>query len=83
MKNVRFECDCSHASHNMRVSYFEDEKDQLYFEIALNKLPWHKRLKVAIKYLLGQESWYYEEIILNPEEASKLKSEIDLFLKSK
>jgi hypothetical protein len=50
------------------------DKEDLFLEIHLTPLPFWKRLKNAVKYVMGQRSPYgdFEEIVLSPDMALDL-----------
>jgi hypothetical protein len=71
MKRTLYICRCGSLQHSFVVT--GDEED-LFFEVHLTPLPFWKRLKNAVKYVMGQRSSYgdFEEIILSPEMALDL-----------
>lgn len=61
----------------MRISYEPELDDSVYVTVHLSKLPFWKRLKLGILYILGRKSKYgnFEEIILNK---TKLKEVLNV-----
>lgn len=72
-------CSCGSTEHQMLISYFNDNEDkEVYVHIHLNHLSFWKRLILGIKYIFGYTSKYghWDEMILNPDHVSQLKSVI-------
>lgn len=71
-----FICQCGSLEHFMVVSYEPTVSDFVYVSIHLSPLPFLKRLKLGLLYILGRRSKYgnFEEIVLDKE---KLKKVID------
>ena len=88
MKNVElFTCECHFVSHNVIVHELRDgrrsEHDQVAVCPTLNHyLPWHARLKVAVKYVLGIDNSYdaYAETLLDRSNAERLRDYLTRFL---
>ncbi|MBR1436345.1 MAG: hypothetical protein IJ584_14685, partial [Bacteroidales bacterium] len=57
---------------------------EVYIAVHLNKKPFWKRLKYAIKYIFGYQCKYgaFDEIILNPDDAERLQKVVDYLRKS-
>ncbi len=68
-------CQCQSPEHQIMFLWDDDENPAVYMEIHLNKLPFFKRLKYAIKYIFGYKCKYgaFDEVILKPEDAYKVK----------
>ena len=73
-------CACNSTEHQMLLWRNEGE---VYAEVHLVKLPLLKRLKYALKYILGHQSMYgaFDEFIFKPEHGNKLMS-LGKYLKS-
>lgn len=69
-------CECGSLEHFMKISYEPEFGEYVYVTIHLSELPFLKRLKLGIQYILGRRSKYgnFEEIVLKKE---KLKQIID------
>lgn len=61
-------CACHDVNHSMiyETDVIDGEK-QVYLSIHLNKIPFHKRIVYAIKYIFGHQSSFgaFDEIIIN------------------
>lgn len=81
-----FRCACGSTQHQMVFDYFTDDPDwtEIYISIHLAKLPWYKRIWVAVRYVFGAQSRYgaFEEIVLMPEQVSQLIKILQRRLKS-
>lgn len=69
-----FVCDCHSLEHQFAFWYDEEDKS-LYFEPHLYQGGnWLQRFWGRIKYLFGGKSRFgaYDEVIINPDDASKL-----------
>jgi hypothetical protein len=71
MKQDLYICRCGSLQHSFVVTV---DKEDLFLEIHLTPLPFWKRLKNAVKYVMGQRSPYgdFEEIVLSPDMALDL-----------
>lgn len=71
MKRELFVCRCYSIEHSFVVS--ADDED-LFIEVHLASAPFWKRLRNAVRYVLGRKSKWgdYEEILLSPETALDL-----------
>lgn len=77
-------CECGSSEHQMIFLYGEDEFDGItypicYAHVHLNKLPFWRRVKYAISYIMGQQSRYgaFDEFIFNPDDVGKLQKLVD------
>jgi hypothetical protein len=79
-------CECGDIAHQLVLSWFkpnvirvEEPDGCVYLTVHLNKLPFWKRLKVAIQYLFGKQSKYgaFDEVIISPSEWRKFKDMTD------
>ncbi len=52
-----FECACKSLEH-LFILRFDYEDDDLYIEVHLDILPWHKRIINGIKHIFGYRSMY-------------------------
>jgi len=69
-------CQCNNSEHQMLFLYSEDDGYPMVFvHIHLNKQPFIKRIKNAIKYIFGYQSKFgmFDEFIINPEDIGKLQ----------
>lgn len=82
MKTKYYECDCGDFDHTLRVSYFEDEPDQIYLEIHLRQKSFFKRLWGALLYALGRRSRYgdFDEFIWSPKVVKDFRGFLKDFL---
>jgi hypothetical protein len=71
MKRTLFTCRCYSIEHSFVVS--SDEED-VFIEVHLSSLPFWKRVRHAVRYILGRKSKWgdFEEILLDPYEALRL-----------
>ena len=71
MKRTLFVCKCYSLEHSFVVS--GDDED-LFIEVHLASVPFWKRVKNAVCYVLGRKSQWgdFEEILLSPEQALDL-----------
>jgi len=83
-------CDCNSIDHQISFFYDYDEERTnegdiikrfplCYANIHLKKLPFLKRLKNGLLYILGRKSKYgdFDEFIFNPNDAPKLQKLVD------
>lgn len=70
-------CECGSLEHFMQISYEPDLDDCVFVTIHLSELPFWKRVKLGILYILGRKSKYgnFEEIIIDKK---KLKNIIEI-----
>ena len=71
MKRTLFTCRCFSIEHSFVIS--ADDED-LLIEVHLSSAPFWKRVKNAVRYILGRKSNWgdFEEILLSPEQALDL-----------
>lgn len=82
-------CECGDVAHQVVLRWFKSDipnyypDEYVYLSVHLNKLPFWKRLKVAIQYLFGKQSKYgaFDEVIINPSEWRRFKEMTD-FMKN-
>lgn len=70
-----FECRCSTPEHTLRFWFDDDEEYPcVYASVFLDGPPWHRRLWLGLKYILGYKSRYghFAEFMLRPEDADRL-----------
>jgi hypothetical protein len=68
-------CSCGDIEHQFNFCYEDDEDwDELYLQVHLNKLSFWKRLKYGIKYILGYQSKYgaFGEMYINQEDVDRM-----------
>lgn len=79
-------CECGDVAHQLVLSWFKpqtlmdyDSDEYVYLSVHLNKLPFWKRLKVAIQYLFGKQSKYgaFDEVIIDSSEYKKFQDMVD------
>lgn len=79
-------CECGDIAHQLVLSWFKpqipmdyDSDEYVYLSVHLNKLPFLKRLKVAIQYLFGKQSKYgaFDEVIIGSSEYKKFQDMVD------
>ena len=79
-------CECGDVAHQLVLSWFKpqtpmdyDSDEYVYLSVHLNKLPFWKRLKVAIQYLFGKQSKYgaFNEVIIDSSEYIKFQDMVD------
>jgi hypothetical protein len=70
-----FECRCHSPEHLLRL-WFDDEDDFpcVYLSVFLDNAPWHRRLWLGLKYILGYKCRYghFDEFLLRPEDADRM-----------
>lgn len=84
-------CDCHSTEHQMIVHYSEDEYSDgtkhplVYIHTHLNKRPFWERVKYGIKYIFGYKCMYgaFDEFIINPSDADKIKDIVKYLKKVK
>lgn len=57
--------------------------DETFVHIRLHQpLPWHKRVMVAVKYIIGSNvfRWHYDDMILKKADAARMRSFLDKFI---
>lgn len=70
-----FECQCSTPEHTLRFWFDGDEEYPcVYASVFLDEPPLHRRLWLALKYVLGYKSRYghFAEFMLRPEDADRM-----------
>lgn len=79
-------CECGDVAHQLVLSWFKpqtpmdyDSDEYVYLSVHLNKLPFWKRLKVAIQYLFGKQSKYgaFDEVIIDSSEYKKFQDMVE------
>lgn len=79
-------CECGDIAHQLVLSWFKpqipmdyDSNEYVYLSVHLNKLPFWKRLKVAIQYLFGKQSKYgaFDEVIIDSSEYKKFQDMVE------
>ena len=79
-------CECGDVAHQLVLSWFKpqipmdyDSDEYVYLSVHLNKLPFWKRLKVAIQYIFGKQSKYgaFDEVIIGSSEYKKFQDMVD------
>ena len=79
-------CECGDIAHQLVLSWFKpqipmdyDSDEYVYLSVHLNKLPFWKRLKVAIQYLFGKQSKYgaFDEVIIDSSEYKKFQDMVE------
>lgn len=92
MKKVPYEthdifiCECHNTEHQMVVNYADDDGyPMVYIHTHLNKRPFWERLKYGIKYIFGYQCRYgaFDEFIINPKDADKIKDIVKYLKKVK
>lgn len=77
-------CDCNETEHHVVVKRWGDEP-YVYFAVSMiDKLPFWRRVRIALSYILGRRGKYdfhYCETLLNVEKAERLKRILDRFIK--
>lgn len=64
-------CSCGSSEHSVLLRY-DEEDDEVFMEPTLRRLPFLERLKLAWKYILGQDGGMFAEIILSRKEIDEL-----------
>jgi hypothetical protein len=79
-----FVCDCNSREHQIVFQYDFDD-NYVYCHIHLSQYSFWKRVKVAIKYILGYKCKYgnWEEFIWNVDDAPKLEEMAKRLIKNK
>ena len=74
-KKEMFLCECFSPAHHMMV-FYNEEWDDVFVNIKLNKKPFWKRFLLGIKYIFGLDITnmnMYEEFIFNYDDISKFE----------
>jgi hypothetical protein len=81
-KRTYIECACSSAEHIIRLTYFDDDADEMYLEVHLTQHNFMRRLWYAIKYLFGYRCAYgdFQEVVLNKNSVEQLAAVCNKFL---
>lgn len=69
-------CECNSLEHQMIFHYYEDGGyPTISVSVHLNKQPFIKRIKNAIKYIFGYQSRFgmFDEFIINPKDIDKFE----------
>lgn len=80
-----FICKCGNVEHQLIFSHSDDKDDkEIYLSVHLIPDNFWRRIKNAVKYILGYRSRYghFDEFILDPEDADKLQKVVTI-LKNK
>ena len=77
-----FECEC-HAREHMVVDGvydFSGGPPDFFMEVtADNHLPWYRRIWPAIKYIFGQPSLKWHDVLIRPADVTRLQGCIDTY----
>jgi hypothetical protein len=86
VENRYFECACHSDEHRL---VFQLDLDDKHPEIYVSQFmhhwnPWWKRVWIAIRYVFGYKCKYghFDCWIMKPEDAEKLRSMLDEFIKN-
>jgi hypothetical protein len=77
-----FECECHSLEHMVAVGVYDWDggPPDFFLEVtADNHLPWYQRVWPAIKYLFGQPSLKWHDVLLKPEDVDRLQGCIDSY----
>lgn len=76
-------CECHSLEHFFVISFDDTEgwNDAVFINVYLSHLPFHKRLILGIKYILGFRTKYgsYEEVILSKTNVEDLMKRLELY----
>lgn len=77
------ECTCSSAEHVIRFTHDPDD-EVIYVETQLNlDQPFHKRLILAAKYLLGiHTNYHYAETVWELKEMQQVRNVLDIAIEN-
>jgi hypothetical protein len=81
-----FKCQCHANEHMVAVNVYhwpDDEPDFCLSVTADVHLPWYRRVWVAIKYMFGQPSLSWHDVLLNHEDVVKLDNIISDYMAHK
>lgn len=70
-----FECRCHSPEHVLRLWLEEDPGDPcIYVSVFLASEPWHRRLWIGLKYVLGYKCRYghFDEFIIDPKDTDRM-----------
>jgi hypothetical protein len=70
-----FLCDCHSAEHMLIVTVHDNGDDTRDFCLqisAQNYLPWYHRMWCAVKYIFGQPSLQWHDVMLSRQDVDKL-----------
>ena len=76
-----FVCRCQYIQHQLVISTINaDEYPEVYVSVMLCPARFFKRLVYGIGYIFGRRGvfGYYDEVILNPEDAPRLRKVVEL-----
>ena len=80
-RTIHLDCVCGSLEHVLRLDLDLEEKE-LWASFYLSLwLPWHKRLWLAAKYVLGVEPahGHFDTWCLKPQDAARLRELLDQF----
>lgn len=81
-----FECQCRTPEHTLRL-WLDNDEDYpcIYASVFLDGEPWHRRLWLGLKYIMGHKSRYghFGEFMFRPEDADRLISMIEALKRAK
>lgn len=78
IERQHFDCQCTELCHSLRFTVDPTDGD-VWIDVHLNRLPWHKRLWIGIRYILGidDRGVQYEETILRHEDYQRIRDLLD------
>lgn len=77
-----FECECHSREHMVIVGVYDWDggPPDFFLEVtADNHLPWYQRIWPAIKYLFGQPSLKWHDVLIKPGDVHRLQGCIDAY----
>lgn len=78
IEHQHFDCQCTELAHSLRFSVDPTDGD-IWIDVHLNRLPWHKRLWIGVKYILGvnDRGIQYEETLLRHEDYQRIRDMLE------
>ena len=81
-KEEFFQCECHTREHMVVVNIYgwdSDDPDFIMAVTADHHLPWYRRIWPAIRYVFGQPSLRWHDIIIRPSDIHRLQGCIDAY----
>jgi hypothetical protein len=77
-----FECECHSREHMVVVGVydFDGGPPDFFMEVTSDlHLPWYRRIWPSIKYLFGQPSLSWHDVLIPPKDVKRLQGCIDTY----
>lgn len=78
-EEILLTCECNCSEHQLIIKYFDDEYPYVYVDMYLAPQSFWKRIKYAVKYVLGKQSKFgaFDEIILSDKHIKPLEKVVE------